>query len=171
MGIGSTGYKIVFLLHILCAIIGFGAVMLNGIYAAEVKKRRGAEGLAILQANTRVSQIGEIFIMAVPLFGIGLVFMSDGAWRFSQTWVWSALGLFVVALGISLGFMAPAVKRQEGLMKELLAGGPPPAGASEGPPPQVAQLEANGKKMAMAGGLLHLALVTMLFLMIFKPGV
>lgn len=171
MGLGSTGYKIVFLLHIFCAIIGFGAVMLNGIYAAEVKKRRGAEGLAVLQANTRVGHVGEFFIMAVPVFGIGLVFMSDGAWAFSQTWVWSALALFAVALSISLGFLAPATKRQEDLMKELIELGPQPVGGSGGPPGQVAQLEANGKRMAMAGGLLHLALLTMLVLMIFKPGV
>ena len=30
MGIGSFVYNLVLLLHILCAIVGFGAVMLNG---------------------------------------------------------------------------------------------------------------------------------------------
>ena len=169
MGIGTTGYKIVFLLHIVSAIVGFGAVLLNGIYASEIKKRGGAEGLAILQANMRVNLIGEFFILSVPIWGIGLVFMSDGAWAFSQTWVWAALVLFVLAFGTAIGVQAPLAKKQEGLMKELVAGGPPPAGAA-GPPPQVAQLEANGKRMAMFGGMLHLALVVILILMIWKPG-
>lgn len=170
MGVGTTGYKIVFLLHILSAIIGFGAVMLNGLYAAEVKKRRGSEGLAVLQANTRVSRVGEFFIMSVPIWGIGLVFMSDGVWGFGQTWVWGALVLFVLALSLSLGVLEPATKKQERLLGELISGGSSPAAGSGGAPPQVAALEANGKRMAMAGGMLHLALVAMLFLMIWKPG-
>lgn len=167
MGIGTTGYKIVFLLHILSAIIGFGAVLLNGVYGAEAKKRRGAEGLAIFQANERVSGIGQVFILLVPLWGIGLVFMSDGAWGFSQTWVWLAIVIYAIALTVALAVIRPAANRHESLMKELI-GGPAPAG---GPPPQVAQLEANGKRMAMAGGLTHLALVAVLVLMIWKPGV
>src|SRR5688500_12784641 len=168
MGVGTTGYKIVFLLHIVSAIVGFGAVLLNGVYASEVKKRKGGEGLAILQANMRVSHLAEFFILSVPVWGIGLVFMSDGVWAFSQMWVWGALVLFAAAFTISQGFLTPTAKKQERLMQELLAG-PPPAGGSGGPPPQLAQLEANGKKMAMAGGMLHLFLVSILVLMIWKP--
>ena len=40
----STPYKIVLVLHILAAIIGFGSVMLNGVYASEARKRPGPEG-------------------------------------------------------------------------------------------------------------------------------
>lgn len=172
MGIASTGYNIVFLLHILSAIVGFGAVMLNGLYGAEVKKRRGAEGLAIFRANERASSVGMIFILLVPLWGIGLVFMSDGIWAFSQLWVWLALVIYVVALGISFAVLQPAVKLQGTLMEELVALGGQPAGAPQaGPPPQVARLEANGKRLAAAGGTLHLALVVILVLMIWKPGI
>lgn len=171
MGIGTTGYKIVFLLHILSAIIGFGAVLLNGVYGAEAKKRKGAEGLAIFQANERVSRIGEIFIFLVPLWGFGLVGLSDGVWQFDQTWVWLSILTYAIALSVSLAVLRPAVNRHEALMTELVGAGPPPAGATGGPPPQVAQLEANGKKMAMAGSVLHLALVIVLVLMIWKPGV
>ena len=168
MGIASTGYKILFLLHILFAIIGFGAVLLNGIYAAEAKKRRGAEGFAIFKANERVSKIAEIFILLVPVMGIGLVFMSDGVWAFNQTWVWFALVVFGIALTIQFAVMMPAVKRHESLMLELVAA-PGPEG-SAGPPPQAAQLEANGKKLAMSGAILQIALLTILVLMIWKPG-
>ncbi len=54
MGIGSAAYNILLLLHIAAAIVGFGAVLLNGVYGAEIKKRRGAEGIAIAEANHRV---------------------------------------------------------------------------------------------------------------------
>jgi hypothetical protein len=47
---GSDAYNIVKVLHILCAIIGFGAVTLNGLYGAQAKARGGAEAAAIGQA-------------------------------------------------------------------------------------------------------------------------
>ena len=46
------------------AIVGIGTVMLNGIYGAETKKRPGPGGLAIAQANYRVSMVAENFIYA-----------------------------------------------------------------------------------------------------------
>src|SRR5689334_19137341 len=107
MGIASAGYRILFLLHILSAIVGFGAVMLNGVYGAEIKKRKGAEGLAIFHANEKVSHIGQYVIYTVPLWGLGLVGMSDGVWKFSQTWVIVAIVLYVVAIGASHGLMQP----------------------------------------------------------------
>lgn len=55
---GDNSYDLVLLLHILTAIIGFGAVFLNGLYGAQVRARRGSEGLAILQANFLVAQWG-----------------------------------------------------------------------------------------------------------------
>ena len=55
MGIGSTGYKIVFMLHIISIIVGFGGVVLNGIYGAEAKKRKGPGGTAVGEANLAVT--------------------------------------------------------------------------------------------------------------------
>ena len=71
--INDDAYRIVLILHILCAIIGFGAVFLNGMYAAQAKSRKGPEGLAIAEANFKVSKIGEYFIYAVFLLGFALV--------------------------------------------------------------------------------------------------
>ncbi len=49
---GSDAYKIVLVLHILCAIIGFGAVFLNGLYGAQAAKYKGPEGLAITRRTS-----------------------------------------------------------------------------------------------------------------------
>ena len=73
----SGVYRTVLVLHILCAIVGFGAVMLNAIYGAESKKRPGPEGIAVFDANYRVSRIGEYFIYAVFVLGFALVLLSD----------------------------------------------------------------------------------------------
>ena len=85
MGINSGIYKLVLVLHILTAIIGFGAVFLNGIYGQQAKSRRGSEGLAISQANFLVSRIGQYFIYAVFIFGVLLVVLSDDAWDSSDS--------------------------------------------------------------------------------------
>jgi len=166
MGIDGTGYKILLLLHILCAIVGFGGVILNGLYAARARQRPPAEALAIMEANTFVSlKVAEVFIYLTALWGFGLVGMSDEAWDFGQTWVWLSIIVYGVALGLSHGVMQPKVKRMVALQREIVES--PPAG---GPPPQAAEMQALGKVIGPVGMVLDLALVAILVLMIWKPG-
>ena len=174
VGRGSTGYDVVLVLHLLTVIVGFGTVMLNGLRGAEAKKRPGPGGLAIGESGHRVNTVAEYFIYAVPVFGIGLVLMSDGNWTFGQTWVWLSLLLYLIGIGVSHAVLIPAEKRMNALAAELVAAGPPPAGASSagGPPPQVAEMEAiEKKKLAPAGTFLNVLVVVVVFLMVFKPGV
>jgi uncharacterized membrane protein len=170
MGLDSTGYKIVLLLHILCAIVGFGTVILNGLYGREAKRRPGPGGLAISEANLFVSGIAEYFIYAVFVTGFALVGMSDKAWKFDQTWIWLAIALYVVGIAVSHAILFPNARRMKDLAAEMVAAGPPPADAPPGPPPQVAEMERRGKTLGMASSFLHLLLVVILVLMIWKPG-
>ena len=164
-------YDFFLLLHILCAIIGFGAVYLNVLYAQEIRKRPGPEGLAIFEANFRVSKVGEYFIYAVFVFGfvvLALAKVGDTkVFEFSQTWVWLSLVLYVIGIGISHGVLWPSVKKMGNLMREMIAGGPP----AGGPPPQVAQLQELGKKVGAASATLNVVLIVIVALMIWKPGV
>ena len=172
MGIGSTAYKLVFMLHIISIIVGFGGVVLNGIYGNEAKKRKGPGGAAIGEANLTVTRLAEKVILTVPLWGIGLVFMSDGVWEFSQLWVILALVLFIATMGVATGVQLKNQKRMVQLANELVAAGPPPAGAAAGgPPPQVAEMEELEKKLGMGGAFLSLMIVVLIYLMVFKPGV
>jgi hypothetical protein len=166
----DTLYGVLLLLHIVCSIAGFGAVVLNGLYGAESAKRPGPGGLAIGQANLAVSKVGEYFIYAVFVFGILLVFAADDetiGW--GDTWVWLSIVLYVIAIGFSHGFQQPNAKRMVALAEEMVNAGPPPEGA-QGPPPQVVEMEATGKKLAMGGTFLNLMLLVIIYLMIFKPG-
>ena len=168
--INSDGYKLVLTLHILSVIVGLGTVFLNALYGAQAKARRGPEGLAIAQANLKVTEIAQYVIYAIPVFGIALVFMSktDGIeiFKFSQTWVWLSLVLYIVALGLSHGLLLPAVKRMQVLMGEVIAAGPP----AGGPPPQAAEMERLGKRIAPVGATLNLLVIVIVALMVFKPG-
>ena len=141
---GSTGCSLV--LHIFCAIIGFGAVYLNALYGQQIRKRQGREGLAIYEANFFVSDVGQYFIYGVFVFGF-----SARARERRRVEVQPDVGLArdgcstSSSLGVSHGVLLPAVRRMGVLMKELVDAGPPPAGAAPaGPPPQVVELGALG---------------------------
>ena len=171
MGLNSGIYKLLLVLHIFCAIVGFGAVYLNALYGRQIQKRQGREGLAIYEANFRVSAIGQYFIYGVFVFGFLLVLTSDEAWEFSQTWIWLSMALYIVGIGVSHGVLLPAVKRMGALMRELVDAGPPPAGAPPGPPPQVAELQALGPRVGASGAFLDIVMVVILALMVWKPGI
>jgi uncharacterized membrane protein len=169
-GSGDTLYGVLLFLHIVCAIVGFGAVVLNGLYGAEAKKRPGPGGLAVSQANLAVTEIGQYFIYAVFVLGILLVLTAeDNTFDFADSWVWLSIVLYVAAIGFSHARQLPNAKRMIALAEELNSAGPPPEGA-QGPPPQVAEMEAIGKQLAMGGAILNLALLAIIYLMIFKPG-
>lgn len=169
MGIGSVAYKVVFLLHILSVIVGFGGVVLNGLYGAQAKMRPGPGGLAIGEANLAVSKVAEKVIMTVPVWGLLLVLLSDGVWALGQLWVGGSLALFLGVLAFAVLVQVKNAERMNALAAELVAGGGPPAGAA-GPPPQVAMMEALGRKLELGGAFLGVSLLVLLALMIFKPG-
>jgi len=164
-GTNSGIFKLLLVLHILSAIVGLGAVMLNGLYGAQAAKRPGPPGRAVSEANFAVSNVAEKVIYLIPVFGILLVLASDKGVEFSNTFVWVSLLLYVAALGVSHSVLIPGHKKINALMLEMEQG-PPPAG---GPPPQVAQIQELGKRQAAAGGSLNVVVAVILVLMVWQP--
>jgi hypothetical protein len=167
VGINSGIYKFLLLCHILSVVVGIGAVMLNGVYAAQAQKNPGAPGRAVSEANEFVSSVAEKVIYLIPVFGILLILVSDDAWKFSQTWIWLALLLYIAAVGVAHAVLTPGHRRINELLREM-ENSPPPAG---GAPPQVAEIQKLGQRQAMAGMFNNLAVVVLIALMIWKPGV
>lgn len=166
MGYRENVYDLVLVLHIIGVVVGFGTVALNGVYGVTAKNTGGAGALAITTANFKASKIAQLAIYTVPVTGIALVLLSDGAIGFDETWVWLSIVLYVAGMGISHGMVLPAAKRSLALQEEIVAGGP----TTGGPPPQAAELAALGKRLAMAGMVLNLLVVVLIALMVFKPG-
>lgn len=168
LGGTNTGiYKLLLLLHILSIIVGIGAVMLNGVYAAQAQKRPGPTGRAVSEANEAVGKIAEYVIYTIPLWGLLMIMFSGGAWKLSQTWVWMAILLYVAAIGIAHSVLIPGHRHINELLAEMEQG-PAPAG---GPPPQVATIQEIGKRQATFGMVNNLLVVALLVLMIWKPGI
>lgn len=141
--VGSTGYNIVLLLHILTVVIGFAPawfIPMMGRLAAKGDAEAGAQ----LEASIlRFSLPG---VALAGLFGFALAGMSEKAYSMSQTWLSIAAVLWIVLLAVIVLVARPAVK--------ALASG---------------DLAARGRVMASTG-ITHLVLIVMLYLMIFKPG-
>jgi uncharacterized membrane protein len=161
---GSDAYNVVLVLHILCAIVGFGGVTLNSIYGVQAKKRGGREAVAIGESVYRVRLVAESFIYAVFVLGIALVAMGNSRFDFGQAWIWVSMALYIIGLGLSHGVLRPRVKRLNALMVEVAAGAGPPNET------QAAQLEGLGKQLVTTEAALSVLLVVILVLMVFQPG-
>jgi hypothetical protein len=108
-----------------------------------------------------------ISIYLAALFGVLLVVFSGDSWKFSQVWISIAFVLFIA--GAVLGYLLGAnSKKMLGLQEALVSG--EAKGGPGGPPPEVAELQALGKRSAMFGGLAHLMFLLLLIDMIWKPG-
>jgi uncharacterized membrane protein len=168
VGLNSGIYKFLLVLHLIAVVVGFGSVMLNGVYAARAKREGGREGVAIAEANTFVSdKVAELFIYAVPILGILLIVTSDEVWKFDQKWISFSFLLYIIGIALSHAVLRPTVKKLNALTAQLAAAGPMPSAG--GPPPAVAGVEALGKRAGAVGAVLNVIIVVVIALMVWKP--
>lgn len=159
-GVDTFAYKALLVAHVLTAIVGLGGVTLNGIYGNDALARRGEASLAVLQANWKVTLVAEKFIYLVLLLGLAMVWLSDGAHSLGDTWVWLSVLLFVVALGTSHGVLIPS---QRATLREVRTA------VEQQRQPDEARLGGLVRRQQVAGPVLHLLLVVLVVLMVWKP--
>ena len=168
--VNSAAFKVVLALHLVTAIIGFGGVFILGFVGAASQRRQGTEGQAVFDTAQDLSKVAEYFIYAVPLFGIALLFISTThgthVYWWDQTWVSLSLVIYIFAIGFVHGALRPNLRRMSELMAEVNAG----PSTTGGPPPQVAELEARGKRAGINGGIANLTWIVIVILMVWKPG-
>jgi uncharacterized membrane protein len=158
MGVDTNLYQLVLVLHILAVIIGFGGMFIAGFYGNEARNRPGREGLAVAETTLKVtSLIPTMAVYTVPILGILLILLSDDTWKFSQPWIGISMALYVVLLIVAITQQVPAIRK----MLALRSG-------AEGA--QSLEMQALGRKVAVASGIVNLCWVVILFLMVFKPG-
>ena len=109
----SDVYNVVLVLHILCAIIGFG----HGVPERDLRQRGEvaprADGLAIVRGELQGLEDRRVLhLRRVRLRPRARRHERprNGSSR-GQTWIWLAIVLYIIALGISHGVLFPAVKR------------------------------------------------------------
>ncbi len=142
----SSTYKLFLLLHIVAVIVAFAPAFVWPIVNAAMRKRGGVPGGVTAQAARNTMTVHGPALVAAGLFGILMIVTSDEVWEFSQGWVSGAFVVWILLAGIVFGAVLPAEKK---------------AAAGD---------EKAERMIGMFGGMVHLLLVVMLYLMIWKPG-
>jgi hypothetical protein len=169
MGMDSFLYKLVYLLHLSTVVVGFGSSFVYPALASRARKMERPQGFALTRASLALARPLTLYpVIAAGLFGAVLVVLSDEIYKFSQTWISIAFLLWFIGLGVSIFLHLPNLKAMDGLQEQLVSG--QVKGGPGGPPPEVAELQARGKRAGMYGGILHLVWALLMIDMVWKPG-
>lgn len=166
MGINSGAYKILLVAHLVTVIVGFGSLFFGSLYGAQARARRGREGSAVVDSHHGVAHWAEGFLYAVPVLGILLVLVSDDVWGFSDAWISLSFVLYIAMMAVLHGGHLPALRRMNALMGDASGA----AESSAGPPPQVAELASQERRVAITTAVLDCLMVLVVVLMVWKPG-
>jgi Predicted integral membrane protein (DUF2269) len=170
-------YRVLVLLHVLTVIVGFGSTFVYPVIGNYASKHPGLEGMGISDSSMLAGD--RLTLPAIYSAGVlGLILVLVGPYGFDDPWVGISLLLFLAAVVFSHFVHVANLKKMNGLIHELVAmgpsgpsereaQGPPPEGATGGPPPQVLEMEKRGKDAARNGGILHLIFLVILVMMIF----
>jgi uncharacterized membrane protein len=166
MGVGLDGglYRLLLLLHILCAVAGFGAVAFNGLRRVRARQRGGEDELVLLDEDDYITRAAEYLIYGVLVFGILVALASKSYWELSQSWLSLAMLLYLIELGLLHGFIHRAERDyRAGLVGLEVAA---PAGRTT----EVAQLEQLERRIALGWAVFDVIFLVILYLMVFTPG-
>ncbi len=160
----SLALAVFLFLHVMGAIAVFGPTFAFPIIASHAQKspQNGHFAAVVSEFIERRLVIPGAVVQGIT--GIGLILVI-GIDLTSPSYRWLIAGIFMYAIAVTfaIAVQAPAAER----MVHLTAGGPPPAGAPSGPPPEIA---ATGRKLARGGQFLSVLIVLIVLLMVTKPG-
>ncbi len=118
-----AAYDVLVGLHVLCAVIGFGAVAVSGAYGA-IGRHASADG-ARPQAASEVRRYFaspsslEYLLLLAPVLGVAAMSVRPGGSEFGQIWVVAGLFIWVVAGGLLTAVVRPAERRIRGAGEDL----------------------------------------------------
>jgi hypothetical protein len=163
--VGSAGYNVSVLLHLICVIVGYGALGIDWLSGTQSQRFQGGEAYAVAQARyTTTVKVATRFLYGVPVFGLLAVALSQGDISMGEAWISAALGVWLVSVGVLHGMVIPARRQMLVLLGEL-AGRPDDAMSR-----LTTRLSTAGQKAALGQSLISLLTVAALVLMIWKPG-
>jgi hypothetical protein len=161
-----TLFQLMVLLHLICVIGGFGAIIYNGLAFELARRRNPLTAAGVLDVDSQIAQFGEILLYGVFLFGIGAVVTSQHHLNFGLPWVSAGLGLFVAMIGVRHAMVRPAERRSRAALLELARQPslPPP-----GRPPQMDELDSLARRIAIGSGAFNVLLLAAIVVMVIKP--
>lgn len=146
MGITSTTYRLLFLLHIAAIVVAFAPAITHTVLTRQLGQDNGVLRRFAGFAATNEQRIHGTALILVGVFGIGLIFTSDSAWEFDQLWVNLAMVVWIAMNGVLHAMIVPG--------ERALGSGD-----------QSAQ-----QRLDLGGLIMTVLFLVMLYLMIWKPG-
>jgi hypothetical protein len=152
-------YTILLMAHVLCAVVGFGAMVVTGAQARRARRGPTAPGAEGVRRYFRpgVNWAGRA-LYGVPVFGFGLIGASRGAFATGDGFVVVGLTVWLVAAGLAEAVVWPGERR---IQAELAQGWGEPGTAPE--------LEHHCRLVAAAALALAVLFVFATVIMVGKP--
>ena len=108
----GSAVQILLMLHVLCAVVGFGTMVVTGVQAGRARRGPSAPGADAVRRYFRpgVNWAGRA-LYGVPVFGFGLIAASDGAFASGDGFVVVGLVVWLVAALLAEVVVWPGERR------------------------------------------------------------
>jgi hypothetical protein len=102
-------YDVLVGLHVVTAVIGFGAVAVSGAYGAIARNPGG--GPDEVRRFFRSRLLPEYLLLVAPVFGLAAMSVRPGGGEFGDLWAIAGIVIWVVAGGLLTAVVRPAERR------------------------------------------------------------
>ena len=157
-------------LHVVSAVFIVGPMAILPMTAMRAVRAGNASQVSTLAKSTNLLSLLSILVV---FFGFGVMGLADKKYELSVTtpWILWSIIAYVIALGLTLFVVVPAMRRAaEALDARVAAGSPAATPAGETPADESADLSSRGYPAIAAGsGVASLLLVVVVVLMVWKP--
>jgi hypothetical protein len=150
--------------HVICAVVGFGALLLSGIYGFSNRRPAGPEAIEEARRYFRSPGRIELLVLPVPFLGLAALLVQPHGRGPGQLWDLAASAIWLVAAVVLFGVVRPA---ERSIRAALRLGAATPA-SGEGDI-DLARLGESARRLGWAGLTTDMAFFLALVLMIFQP--
>jgi hypothetical protein len=160
----GVGYSVLLLLHVACAVVGFGAVAVTGVQARRARRGPGDPGAEGVRRYFRPGvNWAARALYGVPVFGFGLISASDGAFSSGDGFVVAGLGLWALATVVAEVVLWPGERRIQAVVSSgWVSAGAVPSGSGR-------DFDLECRRVSAAAGVLSGVFLVAFVVMIAKP--
>jgi hypothetical protein len=131
----GAAFDIVLLLHVGCVVVGIVTTATAAATASRLRRLLEAS-LPLPEPLRRYFRPGTNWagrtIYGIPVFGLALIAMSQGAYALGQGWVLGGLAIFAILAYLGEGVLWPAEQRLQAALAEKSHGGDEAGGGDPG---------------------------------------
>jgi uncharacterized membrane protein len=159
----DAAYAALVTLHVICAVVGFGAVAISGVYGATARHQDREAASEETRRYFRSRGQAEWLVLVVPFLGAAALAVRRGGGDFGEAWVVAAAVVWLVAAVLLLSVVRPAERRIRDQI-QAIPGDPPGR-----PDRQLVGPARAGNRLMWAAIGCDVLFVVALVLMVYQP--